>query len=167
MKRLCLVLATLAGCLVVAAPSAGAQQVTHVKDSFTYSVFLPAGTFCTNGVHNSGTVYENISIYGDPDNPARVLNHQLQDNFWTNAATGQTLTDTDHFTFNFNAAAGTFSFRGLGFHIKNAQAKGRTIAVGAGLLVFDANTGAVIRFTPHAVPDAAAFMCPLLDTSPA
>jgi hypothetical protein len=167
MRRVGVALLVVLGCLGASTAPASAGQVTHIKDSFTYDNVLPAGTFCDVAIESSGTVFENMVVFGDPNNPNRVNNHQKQFNLWKNLSTGKTLTDTDRFTVFFNMKKGTFSFRGSTFHIKNADGTGPSIAVGAGLITFDANTGAIIKVTPHSVPDIAAFMCPLLGANPA
>jgi hypothetical protein len=164
-----LVLATVVSAFLfagAAAAPASAQQVTHTKDSFSVTFDAPAGTLCDFAYHETDTVVENIVIFGDPDNPTRVIDHQTAYVGHENVDTGFLLSEVDRTSEVFNASDATDKIVGLFWHLRTPS--GKLVAHQGGLVEFDTNTGDIIKITPHGfAPDFAAFICPLLGGAPA
>jgi hypothetical protein len=146
--------------LMAAASTASATRPLHEKSSFSASFDLAAGEFCDFAYHQAGTAYSNALIWGNPDNPRKVIDHQTQYVTHTNVDTGFTLTEVDHFTFSFNAKTARIKTVGLFWHLRSAE--GKVVAVHAGQWVIDANTGETVKITPNFKADIAAVICPAL-----
>jgi hypothetical protein len=143
---------------VTASTTAWAAGPQHVKDTFSFEVTFPAGTFCDFDYHGAVTGSDNAVIF-----PDRTIDHVELQITHTNLGTGFALTETDHFT-TFTAANGQTKQVGLFFHLRNAD--GKIVLVQAGQLVLSA-TGEVLKFTPNTNPDEAAVICPALGGQPA
>jgi len=146
--------------LMAAASTASATRPLHERSSFSASFDLAAGEFCDFAYHQDGTAYSNTLIWGDPENPTKVTDHQTQYVTHTNLDTGATLTEVDHFTFFFNAQTARQKTVGLFWHLRNAE--GKVVVVHAGQWVIDTNTGETVKITPNFNPDFAAVLCPAL-----
>ena len=136
--------------LVAGSTAAWADGPQHVKSTATFDFTVPAGTFCDFALHNSGTVSDNVVIL-----PDKMIDHVDLYEVHENAATGFTLTETDHFT-EFTAADGQVKDVGIFWHLRTADGK----------LVVSA-TGEVLKVTPSVNPDSAAVICPALGGQPA
>jgi hypothetical protein len=153
-------LVTLSLFVLVAASTASATRPLHEKSSFSAGFDLAAGELCDFAYHQQGTAYSNALIWGDPENPTRVTDHQTQYVTHTNLETGATLTEVDHLTFFFNASTARAKTIGLFWHLRNAE--GKIVVVHAGQWVIDTNTGETVKITPNFNPDFAAVVCPAL-----
>jgi hypothetical protein len=67
---------------------------------------------CDVPVQESGVVVENEVVFGDPNNPTRIINYQYQVIREKNVATGYTVTDRDHFTYFFEIPQNLLIIRG-------------------------------------------------------
>jgi hypothetical protein len=164
MRRIVLASVFVVAIGLIAAP-AQAQQVLHTKSSFSVQFDSPAGTFCDFNERDVATIYDNSVIFGDPDNPDKVITYEEEDVTHINLDTGYTLTEVDDIVFVFTAADARLEQFGLFWHLRNPD--GKIVVVQAGLLTFDTDTGEVIKFTPAINPDGAAVLCPALGGSPA
>jgi hypothetical protein len=113
----------------------------------------------------SFTAEENMIVFGDPNDPTKVIDHISLVKTHTNVETGYSLTDVDHFTVEFNAGMERFKQVGVAWHLRDAQ--GKLVVVQAGQLVFDTGTGEIVKGTPSLNPDFAAVICPALGGNPA
>jgi hypothetical protein len=162
----CLILAAvmIVGIGLIPAP-AQAQQVLHTTESFSVQFDNPAGTFCDFNEKEVATIYDNNVIFGDPDNPDKVITYEEEDITHINLDTGYTLTEVDDIVFVFTAADAQLQQVGLFWHLRNPD--GKIVVVQAGLITVDTDTGEVLKVTPNINPDAAAVLCPALGGSPA
>jgi hypothetical protein len=135
---------------------AGGPQ--HVKSTTPFDFTVPADTFCDFAFHNSGTISANAVIFPD----TMIVEFNVYD-VHENAATGFTLTETDHVTET-TAADGQIKDVGVFWHLRTAD--GKLVVVQAGQIVFSA-TGEVLKVTPSINPDNAAVICPALGGHPA
>ena len=97
------------------AASAGSPQ--HVKSTFLFDNFIPAGTICDFDFHNVFAGSDNKVIF-----PDRTIDHVVVHAIDTNLAAGFTLTDTDHYT-TFTTADGQIKSAGLIFHLRTTDGK--------------------------------------------
>jgi len=156
MPRLSVTLIVMVAALVCAS-AAQAQQVTHVSFQVSGSNTAPAGTLCDVAVKTtfSGTVAQ--TIFGDPDNPTRVIEHDTFDVIHTNRATGQYATEYNRGTAISNGD--TTKLSGLFFwHVRDES--GKLVLNGAGMLSFRED-GEVIKQTPGLHADSG-LLCPII-----
>jgi hypothetical protein len=144
---------------------AHAQQVLHMTSSLSGQFDVPAGTFCDFNLREVFAIYDNSVIFGDPDDPDKVITYEEQDVTHINLDTGYTLTEVDHIVFVFTAADAHLEQFALFWHLRNSD--GKIVVVQAGIITLNTDTGEVIRFTPGINPDSAAVLCPALGGSPA
>jgi hypothetical protein len=144
---------------------AHAQQVLHMTSSLSGQFDVPAGTFCDFNLREVFAIYDNSVIFGDPDDPDKVITYEEQDVTHINLDTGYTLTEVDHIVFVFTAADAHLEQFALFWHLRNSD--GKIVVVQAGIITLNTDTGEVIRFTPNINPDSAAVLCPALGGSPA
>ena len=76
------------------ATAAQAQQVTHKSFPVSGSNTAPAGTQCDVAVKTTFTGTVALTIFGDPNNPTKVIEHDTFNIVHTNKATGQYATDS-------------------------------------------------------------------------
>jgi hypothetical protein len=53
--------------------AAAASDPTHLKGSFSGGTTIPAGDFCDFNYGSEFTLYFNDIVFGDPDNPAKII----------------------------------------------------------------------------------------------
>ena len=153
-----------AAAALIAASGAAAQQVTHGTDHFSNSVDVPAGELCDFNYRQSFRVVDHFTVFGDPDNATRAIDHLTEYVTHTNLDTGYTLTEVDHVTETFNAGDQTLKDVGLFWHLRTPA--GKVVVVHAGQTVLDLATGEFIKLTPNSAPDLAAVICPALGGTP-
>lgn len=162
MRRLTLALMAIAAMLVFAT-AAQAQQVTHTSFPISGSSTAPAGTLCDVAVNNSFTGTVSLVIFGDPDNPTRVIEHDTFNVVHTNAATGQFATEFNRGTAH--SIGDTTRLTGLFFwHVRDES--GKLVLNGAGMLTFNDDTGDVLKETPGLHNDPS-LLCPIIGANPA
>jgi hypothetical protein len=163
--RLGVVLAGLAVTVLTLAVSAWAARPLHVKDTFSDSVTVPAGELCDFNYEESFTVVDNSLIYGDPENPDKVITQETAYITHTNLDTGYSLSEVDHAVFTFTSADASFKQVGLFWALRDAS--GTLVLQQAGQAVFNTDTGEVVKVTPHFNPDFAEVNCTSLGGNPA
>lgn len=163
LKRLFVVVGSLA-VITLAASVATAATPTHTKLSVTDTDFVPAGDLCDFDYRASFTANVNIVVFGDPDNPTRVVDQVTLVKTHTNADTGYSLSEVDHWAEVFDAGSERFKQAGLFWHLRDPG--GKLVIVQAGQIVFDASTGKIVKVTPNSNPDFAAVICPALGGNP-
>jgi hypothetical protein len=166
MRRLILPLIFALMALGFGATAAGASAPTHLKkQTFSGTFTIPAGELCDFTLVEEFSGVDNVTIFGDPDNPDRVI---VEENLYVrhlNVDTGYFVDEYDHLVFQFDAADATFRQIGLSWHLRDPS--GKIVVVQAALAVLDTNTGELIKITPGLNPDETAVLCPALGGSPA
>jgi hypothetical protein len=158
------VLATVVAALAYTG-SVAAAAPTHIKVTTTDTELASAGEVCDFEYSASFTAEENMIVFGDPNDPTKVIDHISLVKTHTNVETGYSLTDVDHFTVEFNTGTERLKQVGVAWHLRDAR--GKLVVVQAGQLVFDTSTGEIVKGTPSLNPDFAAVICPALGGNPA
>jgi hypothetical protein len=158
------VLATGLAVLAYSASTAAAAP-THLRFTVSDTDFAPAGELCDFDYSAPFTADVNSIVFGDPNNPTRVIDHVTLIKTHTNLDTGYSLTEVDHFTQTFDAGTARFKQVGVFWHLRDPS--GNLVVVHAGQIVFDTTTGELVKATPNSGPDFAAVICPALGGSPA
>jgi hypothetical protein len=150
---------------VLTASPAGA--VSPEIDRFTFSdvIDFPTGTICDFNLRFAPDFSIIAATYFDQQGDVvRVVDHVNGTDINTNLDTGLTLpTDKDHFTTTFDAQTETIAYRGLNLHVRAPNGK---LAILAGRMTFDANTGELLSITPH-MGGGFPVICRLLGGNPA
>jgi len=165
MQRRIMLVVLVAVSVVMLANPAQARQVTHTFSRLSGDITLPAGSFCDFTLNQVFTVHDNSVVFGDPNDPDKVIVYEEEVVTHTNLDTGYSLTEVDHYQLTFDAADATFKQVGLVWHLRTPG--GKIVVVQAGLLQFDTDTGELIKVTPAIDPDGAQVICPALGGSPA
>jgi hypothetical protein len=163
LKRLFVLVGSLA--LFVLTAAASAAGPTHFQFSVTDTEFAPAGELCDFDYSANFTAEVNTIVFGDPNDPTRFIEHVGQVKTHTNADTGYSLSEVDHFTTQFDAGSERVKQVGIFWHLRDPS--GKLVVVQAGQIVFDTSTGELVKVTSNASPDFAAVICPALGGSPA
>jgi cytochrome c-type biogenesis protein CcmE len=156
-----LVLVTSLAVVGLTAPVATALGPTHLKASFTIN---DNGPLCDFNYLASFTVESNVIVFGDVNDPTKVIAHESVVETHTNLDTGASLSEVDHFTIESNAETERFKQVGLTFHLRDAS--GKLLAVNAGQTLFDTSTGELLKVTPNHDQDFAAVICHALGGNP-
>jgi hypothetical protein len=159
MKRLLVVMAAmmLAGALVSAAR---AQGPTHFKETFSDSFVSPAGERCDFEYQISFTVVIHDIVFGDVDDPTKLISQVTAHVTHTNLETGYALTEVDRTiqTLDFQAGVG----KTVGIIWKLRTPEGKLVFVQVGQVTYTLE-GEVLKITPHLLPeDTAPIVCGLL-----
>jgi hypothetical protein len=156
---------TLLGVLVLTTgtTAAWADEPLHEKTGFAGTVTIPAGELCDFAYSESFSFADNAIVFGDPDDPARVIIQVAQQVAHTNLDTGFTLTEVDHYVIH--EAADQARVVGIFWHLRDVD--GKIVLVQSGQLVVNIETGEIVKVTPAINPDFAAVICPLLGGQPA
>jgi hypothetical protein len=162
MRRLLAPLIAIAATLFFATGTQ-AQTVTHQTFPVSGSNTFPAGAVCDVAVRNSFTGTVSLTLFGDPNNPTKVIEHDTFNVVHTNLATGQYATEfnrgTAHSTGNTTRLTGLFFW-----HVRNEA--GKLVLNGAGTLTFNDETGDVLKQTPGLHPDPS-LLCRIIGANPA
>ena len=148
-------LAGLAVTALALAASAWAAGPLHEKSTFSDSFTFAAGELCDFNYVQTFTVVDNTLIFGDPENPDKVITQETQYVTHTNTDTGYSLSEVDHLVLTFTSADAHF------------KQSGKLVVQQAGQFVFNVDTGEVVKITPHFDPDFGAVICPALGGNPA
>jgi len=109
----------------------------------------------------TGTVA--LTIFGDPDNPTRVTEHDTFHVVHTNLATDQYATEFNRGTAH--SVGNTTRLTGLFFwHVRDES--GKLVLNGAGTLTFNDDTGDILKATPGLHTDPS-LLCPIIGANPA
>jgi hypothetical protein len=152
------------GMLIVAlgATAASAAKPTHIlKESFSDTFLAPAGKLCDFNFSQSFTIVD-TGVFFD-DESFRLSETAYVTN--TNVDTGDTLTEVVHYALQLRASDARIKQAGLIVHLRDAS--GKLVVVQAGQLVFDTETGELLKVTPAVNPDFAGVICPALGGQPA
>ena len=162
MRRLALIIGF--GLLIVAlgGTAASAAQPNHIlKQTFSGTFSAPAGELCDFDFSQSFTIVDTGVFFDDESflisETAYVTN--------TNVDTGYTLTEVVHYALKLDASDARIKQAGLLVHLRDAS--GKLVVVQAGQLVFDTETGELLKVTPAVNPDFAGMICPALGGQPA
>jgi len=167
MKRV-IVMSTLLGLLVLmtGATAAWADTPLHEKSSFSGGETVPAGELCDFTYSLAFTIFENSTIFGDPENPDRVITQSEGHITHTNLDTGVTLTEVDYLVVQFDAADSQFKTVGIQWHLRTAN--GKLVVVQAGQLVVNTDTGEIVKVPPQSIRTSRqSFALPSGDSPPA
>jgi hypothetical protein len=168
MRRLTLIISF--GLLIVAlgatagtAGTAGtAAKPTHIlKESFSDTFSAPAGELCDFNFSQSFTIVDTGVFFDDESFVISETAHVTN----TNVDTGYTLTEVVHYTLQLRASDARIKQAGLIVHLRDAS--GKLVVVQAGQLVFNTETGELLKVTPAVNPDFAGVICPALGGQPA
>ena len=161
LSRLALIISF--GLLTVAlgATAASAAKPTHIlKESFSDSFSAKAGELCDFNFSQSFTIVDTGVFFDDESfvlaETAYVTN--------TNVDTGFTLSEVVHYTLQLRVSDARIKQAGLIVHLRDAS--GKLVVVQAGQLVFDTETGELLKVTPAVNPDFAGVICPALGGQP-
>jgi hypothetical protein len=160
MKRLSVALIATVATLLFAT-AAQAQEVTHSSTPVSGKNVARAGKLCDAAVKTtfSGTVQ--LTVFGDPNNPTKVIEHDTFKVVHTNLATGQYATEFNRGTAHSTGA--TTKLTGLfTWHVRNEA--GKLVLNGAGQLTF--REGQVLKQTPGLHNDPS-LLCPIIGANPA
>jgi hypothetical protein len=158
-------LAGLVATVLTMAVSAWAAGPLHEQSTFSDSFTFKKGELCDFKYVQTFTVVDNALIYGDPENPDKVIIQETQYVTHTNVATGYSLSEVDHLVLTFTSADAHFKQVGMFWALRDAS--GKLVVQQAGQFVFNTDTGETVKVTPHFNPDFAAVICPALGGSPA
>jgi len=159
------VLAGLAVTALALAASAWAAGPLHEKSTFSDSLTFAAGEICDFNYAETFTIVDNVVIFGDPENPDKVIVQETTFITHTNTDTGYSLSEEDHLVLTFTSADARFKQLAMFWALRDAS--GKLVVQQAGQVVFNTDTGEVVKATPHLNPDFAAVLCPALGGNPA
>jgi hypothetical protein len=165
MRRLTLIISF--GLLIVAlgatAGTAGTTATpTHIlKESFSDTFSAPAGELCDFNFSQSFTIVDTGVFFDDESFVISETAHVTN----TNVDTGYTLTEVVHYTLQLRASDARIKQAGLIVHLRDAS--GKLVVVQAGQLVFNTETGELLKVAPAVNPDFAGVICPALGGQPA
>jgi hypothetical protein len=166
MRRFALISSVVLTALVLSATAAWADPPTHVKkETFSDTFSAPAGQLCDFNYFQAFTGEQNIEVFGDPNNPTKVVTHLTIHVSHTNLDTGYTLTEVDRMNITIDVVNNVGKTVGIFWHLRDPT--GKLVVVQAGQVLFDATTGELIKVTPAINPDFAAVICPALGGHPA
>ena len=158
MKRLWITLTAIA--LAATLVGTANAKPTHVRDSFSDSFVIPAGEQCDFDHQISFTVRFNDVLFGDPEDPDRVISHVTAFVSHTNLETGYTLTEIDRTTERFDLVNGVGKITGIIWKLRTPE--GKLVFTQMGQIVFSFEEGDLKR-TPHMQPaDTSPMVCGLL-----
>jgi hypothetical protein len=155
MKRLFILLTTglmmaVSGSVLMASPAAAVPPEKNPIE-FAFSFVSPAGEICDFDLQVDLSFSGLEIAYFDQDgNLVRVFDELNVFFLGTNVATGESVSSDFHLNETFDPQIEQIAERGLWDQIRDES--GRVIAVIAGRMVFDANTGEVISITPNVEP---------------
>ena len=153
-----LVAASLAGTAIAARPH-------HFKGTFSDTFVIPAGERCDFDQQISFTLRFNDIVFGDLDDPSKVISHVTADVAHTNLDTGYTLTEVDTTVQILDFEQGVGATMGIIWKLRTPEGKLVFVQVGRATYTLE---GELLTVTPHLLPvEAAAIVCPLLGGHPA
>lgn len=162
MRRFALIISFALLFVALGGTAASAARPTHVlKQAFSDTFSAPAGELCDFNFSQSFTVVDTGVFFDD----GRFVISETADVTNTNVDTGYTLTEVVHYALKLDASDARIKQAGLIVHLRDAS--GKLVAVQAGQLVFDSETGELLKVTPAVNPDFAGVICPALGGQPA
>ncbi len=146
--------------------TASAATPEHVKTSVVApAVDVPSGTVCDFGFHQESSYTQNLTRFFDSaGNLVRVEDQVDITVLRRNLDTGYTLVEEDHYAAYVDFASGVARTTGQSWALRDTN--GRLVVLGAGLLISDLATGALITQTAN-VKDNRQVLCSALGGSAA
>jgi hypothetical protein len=152
-----------AAALLVAASMAGAANAAkphHLKGTFSDTFVIPAGEGCDFDEQISFTLVFNDIVFGDLEDPSKLISHTTADVSHTNLDTGYTLTEVDTTVQIVDFEAGVGMTMGIIWKLRTPE--GKLVFVRVGRVTYTLE-GELLTITPHLLPvDAAPIVCGLL-----
>ena len=140
--------------------AANAKGPAHFRDTFSDSFVIPAGERCDFDYRISFTVRFSDIVFGDLDDPDRVISHVTAFVSHTNLETGYTLTEVDRTTDHLDFRNGVGKLTGIIWKLRTPEGKLVFTQMGQIRYRFD---GDEIKRTPHMQPpDVSPIVCGLL-----
>jgi len=161
MRRTILVASVVLLALGMLAPSASAEQVTHLKQSSSWTYTSRRGETCKFAVKENFTEEVNLILFGDPDNPTRAQAEVHLDGTHTNLKTGYSVTEDDVIVNLWMPGMDRWMYVGLQWNVRTLD--GEPLYIRGGQIVLDVLTGEVVSVTPSLGPSVSEVLCPLLD----
>jgi hypothetical protein len=144
---------------VASAATAGPPQ--QFRGTFSDTFVIPAGERCDFDYQISFTLRFHDLVFGDLENPDRVISHTKGEVAHTNLDTGYTLTEVLPGTFFLRADKNEAKFVGIIWKLRTPEGKLVFVQVGQARFALDDETP--IKITPHLLPeDVAPIVCGLL-----
>jgi hypothetical protein len=160
MKRPLLPLA--AAVLVVAsmAGAANAGRPHHFRGTFSDVFVIPAGERCDFDQQISFTLKFNDIVFGDLENPSKLISHVTADVAHTNLDTAYTLTEVDTTVQILDFERGVGATMGIIWKLRTPEGKLVFVQVGRATYTVEDE---LLTITPHLLPvDVAPIVCGLL-----
>jgi hypothetical protein len=133
----------------------------HGRDTFSDSFVIPAGERCDFDYQISFTITSHDIVFGDPENPDRVISHGTVAVTHTNMDTGFTVTEVDRNSLFLDLERNEGKIVGIQWKLRTPE--GKLVFVQVGQLRFTLDTGLTTKVTPHLLPaDTAPIVCGLL-----
>jgi hypothetical protein len=152
-----------AAALLVAASMTGAALAAgphHFKETFSDSFFSPAGDRCDFDYEISFTIVISDIVFGDLEDPSKVISHMTAYVSHTNLETGYTLTEVDNGVQILDFEEGVGMTVGIIWKLRTPEGKLVFVQVGRATFTFDDE---LLTITPHLLPeDAGPIVCGLL-----
>jgi hypothetical protein len=149
--------------LIVAASMAGAANAArphHFKGTFSDTFVRPAGEGCDFDEQISFTLRFNDIVFGDLEDPSRLISHMTAEVSHTNLDTGYTLTEVDTGVQILDFEAGVGMTMGIIWKLRTPE--GKLVFVQVGRFTYTLE-GELLTITPHLLPvDVAPIVCGLL-----
>jgi hypothetical protein len=165
MKR---ALFAVAAALLVTASLAGAASAArphHFKGTFSDVFVHPAGEGCDFDEQISFTLRFNDIVFGDLQDPSKLISHITAEVAHTNLDTGYTLTEVDTGVQILNFEKGVGMTMGIIWKLRTPEGKLVFVQVGRATYTLEDE---LLTITPHLLPvDVAPIVCPLLGGHPA
>jgi hypothetical protein len=162
MRRLALIITFGLLTILLGGTAASAAQPTHIlKQTFSDTFSAPAGELCDFNFSQSFTIVD-TGVFLD-NGSFRISETAYVTN--TNVDTGYTLTEVVHYALKLDESDGRIKQAGLLVQLRDAS--GKLVVVQAGQLVFDTETGELLKASPAVDPDFASVICPALGGQPA
>jgi hypothetical protein len=159
MKRPLLALAALLG-VAILATAANAARPHHFKGTFSDAFVIPAGERCDFDQQISFTLVFNDIVFGDLEDPSKVISHITADVAHTNLDTGYTLTEVDTGVQILDFEEGVGMTAGIVWKLRTPE--GKLVFVQVGRVTYTLE-GDLLTITPHLLPeDTAPIVCALL-----
>jgi hypothetical protein len=142
------------------AGAANAARPHHFKGTFSDVFISPAGERCDFDYQVSFSLVFNDIVFGDVDDPSKLISHITADVSHTNLETGYTLTEVDTTVQILDFDEGVGMTVGIIWKLRTPE--GRLVFVQVGRATYT-DEGELLTITPHLLPvDAAPIVCGLL-----
>jgi hypothetical protein len=160
MKRRLFAVAAAAFVAASMAGAANAARPHHFKGTFSDAFVGPAGERCDFDQQISFTLVFNDIVFGDLDDPSKLISHVTARVSHTNLETGYTLTEVDTTVQILDFEEGVGMTMGIIWKLRTPE--GKLVFVQVGRVTYTLE-GEVLTITPHLLPeDVAPIVCGLL-----